>query len=210
METIRLLVQNLIVIIILAVFLELLLPGGEMKRYVKFVMGLLVMVAVLGALGSLFKGDWYFTLPEQAVGRDEQASPALGEIMATAKRVGQNQQARALEEYKRALARQVSALAGMYPEVTVLAVDVDIYTDEKSTKYGQIKEIRLTVKSSRPENNSSGEIRIRVGGGGQTNPPASGGLSPEVESRLKTVIASYYNLQPDQVRIVEESQERKE
>ncbi|MGB9846901.1 MAG: stage III sporulation protein AF, partial [Desulfotomaculales bacterium] len=65
LETVRSLVQNLVVVIILAIFLDLFLPSGDMKRYVKFVMGLLVIIAVLGALGNLFKGDWVSFLPEQ-------------------------------------------------------------------------------------------------------------------------------------------------
>ena len=47
MEIIRSLVQNLIVIIILAVMLDMFLPAGEMRKYVKMVMGLLIIVAVV-------------------------------------------------------------------------------------------------------------------------------------------------------------------
>ena len=40
-------VKNLLVIIILASFLELLLPGGGMKPYVRLAIGMFVLIAVL-------------------------------------------------------------------------------------------------------------------------------------------------------------------
>ena len=39
-------VKNLLVIIILASFLELLLPGGGMKPYVRLAIGMFVLIAV--------------------------------------------------------------------------------------------------------------------------------------------------------------------
>lgn len=211
METVRSLVQNLVVVIILAIFLDLFLPSGDMKRYVKFVMGLLVIIAVLGALGNLFKGDWVSFLPEQATGKDEQAGVSLSEIMASAEKINQNRQVRMLEEYRRAIARQVSALAGLYPDVSVQAVEVDVYAEEKDPKFGQIKEIRLAVKNFRTEEESLAwpQIKIeigsenQVGSGAGSLPQGTGALAPETKKKLQIVIANYYNLQPDQVRVTE-------
>ena len=58
MEVIRNLVQSLVIIIILAMFLEMLLPAGQMRAYVKMVMGLLVIIAVIQAVGSMAR--WSF------------------------------------------------------------------------------------------------------------------------------------------------------
>jgi stage III sporulation protein AF len=212
LETVRSLVQNLVVIIILAIFLDLFLPSGDMKRYVKFVMGLLVIIAVLGALGSILKGDWVSFLPEQATGKDEQAGVSLNEIMASAEKINQNRQVRMLEEYRRAIARQVSALAGLYPDVSVQTVEVDVYAEEKDPKFGQIKEIRLAVKNSRAEEKrlAGPQIKIEIGAGENeagsgagSLPQGTGALAPETRKKLQIVIANYYNLQPDQVRVTE-------
>ncbi|MGQ9823409.1 MAG: stage III sporulation protein AF [Desulfotomaculales bacterium] len=212
METVRSLVQNLVVIIILAIFLDLFLPSGDMKRYVKFVMGLLVIIAVLGALGSIFKGDWVSFLPEQATGKDEQAEVSLGEIMARAEKINQNRQVRMLEEYRRAIARQVSALAGLYPDVGVQDVEVDVYAEEKDPKFGQIKEIRLAVKNFRTEEErlAGPQVKIQIGAGDNQVSSGAGGLpegtgvlAPETKKKLQIIIANYYNLQPDQVRVTD-------
>ncbi|WP_180261144.1 stage III sporulation protein AF, partial [Desulforamulus profundi] len=47
LESIKTLVQVLVIIIVLAVFLEMLLPSSQMQDYVKMVMGLLVIIVVL-------------------------------------------------------------------------------------------------------------------------------------------------------------------
>lgn len=218
MEIIRLLVQNLIVIVVLAVFLEILLPAGEMKRYVKLVMGLLVIITVLGALGSLFRGNWALELPEQAIGDGNAGATGLTEIMAGANKLSQDHRARALAEYRRSLARQVSALAGLSGEVTVLSAEVDVYAEDNNPKFGQVKEIRVMVKSgaqpgSRRENTLTQPVKIQVGEKGPGEPAKTGReqapnqsqtLPGEVKNKFKTTLANFYNISPEQVKIIEE------
>lgn len=218
MEIIRLLVQNLIVLVVLAVFLELLLPAGEMKRYVKLVMGLLVIIAVLGTLGSLFRGDWTLQLPEPAFGNSQIGGTGLPEIMAGANKLSQDHRARALAEYRRALARQAGALAGLSGEVTVLSAEVDVYDEEKNPQFGQIKEIRLVVKKAPPagrgENALTEPVKIQVGAqkpdesgkaGREQMRNQSSALPEEVKSKLKATLASFYNISPEQVKVSEGS-----
>jgi len=218
LEIIRLLVQNLIVLVVLAVFLELLLPAGEMKRYVKLVMGLLVIIAVLGALGSLLRGDWTLQLPEPALGDSRAGGAGLTEIMAGANRLSQDHRARALAEYRRALARQAGALAGLSGEITVLSAEVAVYDEEKNPQFGQIKEIRLVAKKAPPagrgENALTGPVEIQIGAQKPDEPGKAGreqmqnqssALPEEVKSKLKTTLASFYNISPEQVKISEGS-----
>ncbi len=216
MEIIRLLVQNLIVIIILSTFLEMLLPAGEMKRYTKLVMGLLVIITVLGALGSLLRGDWARELPEQAIGVRQPGAAGLSEIMASAKKVSQEHLKRAGEEYRRSLARQVSALAGLSGEVEVLWVEVDIYDEESNPKFGQVKEIRLAASGARlpaQERNTLAEpIKIEVGEQKKKEsfvrerPDQAQCLSSAVKDKLKTTIANFYGLSQEQVKVFEGNQ----
>ena len=218
MEIIRLLVQNLIVIVVLTVFLEILLPAGEMKRYVKLVMGLLVIITVLGALGSLFRGNWALELPGQVVGDGRAGVVDLPEIMAGANKLSRDHQVRALDVYRRSLARQVSALAGLSGEVTVLSAEVDVYAEEKEPKFGQVKEIRLVVKRGRSggqrENPVTRPVKIRVGEKEPGEPAETGreqatgqaeSLPGEIKKKVKTTLASFYNISPEQVKIIEEN-----
>ena len=87
MEVIRTLVKNLIFIAMLAVFLPMLLPFGEMQRYVKMVLGLLVMVAVLQAAGEATKGSWPEEIPALTITGGSAAAPSLAEITAKGQKI---------------------------------------------------------------------------------------------------------------------------
>ncbi|HAU32170.1 MAG TPA: stage III sporulation protein AF, partial [Desulfotomaculum sp.] len=148
MESIRLLVQNLIVIIMLAVFLEMLLPQSDLRRYIRLVMGLLIIVAVLQAVSSLAKSNWRQALPEQAIGAESTGFPSLSEITAAGENLNKDQRAQAQEKYRQSLARQVSALVGVRSDVEVVSTEVQIYDEPDSQKLGQIKKIFLRLKNS--------------------------------------------------------------
>lgn len=53
MESLQTLVRNLAIILLLASFLEMLLPNKSMKGFVKLVMGLFVISAILTPLTTL-------------------------------------------------------------------------------------------------------------------------------------------------------------
>lgn len=51
--------QKLVYLAIFATIIELLLPNGEIRRYIKMVMGLVFVLAILSPLFNLLKGnDW--------------------------------------------------------------------------------------------------------------------------------------------------------
>ncbi|MCS5694797.1 stage III sporulation protein AF [Desulfofundulus thermocisternus] len=214
MELIRQLVQNLIVIVVLAVFLEMLLPAGDMRRYVKMVMGLLIIVVVLQAIGGIVRGDWQRHL-EPAINAASPGVPDLKEILAAGQRLKDGQEQKALEEYRQGLSRQIVALAGLNSEVQVVKARVEIYADPGDRRYGQIREVFLLLAAARPRiqeqgSGSRGEqlvepVTINVGEGAQ---PVQGEVNakpgPEAEkaaARLARVVADFYNLSPDQVKV---------
>lgn len=71
-------IQQLIVAVILATLLDLLLPNNTMQRYVRFVMGLMILTIILSPLFSLLKNDWspeqWFALSDEVSGELESLS----------------------------------------------------------------------------------------------------------------------------------------
>ncbi|MEW5899097.1 MAG: stage III sporulation protein AF, partial [Bacillota bacterium] len=81
---------------------------------------------------------------------------------------------------------------------------------------GQIKEIRLVVKKAPPagrgENALIGPVKIQVGtqkpdetgkAGREQTQIQSSALPEEVKSKLKTTLATFYNISPEQVKVSE-------
>lgn len=209
MDIIRSLIQNLIVIIILAVLLEMFLPAGELRKFVKMVMGLLIIVAVVQAVGNLIHWDYAGDFPALTAQGNQYKPP---EIMEAGKKLAEDQQQKALEEYKNGIARQAMALVSSNNKVSILGVDVKVQTDQSEPGYGQLKEIILTVgpKNERNERQSSGTgikevepVLVRpdtaVASDGaevaEKQPPQ------EVVSSLVATLANFYNLSPEQVKV---------
>lgn len=207
MEQIRLLVQNLVVVVVLGVFLEMFLPQNEMRRYVRLVMGLLIVVAVLQAIGGLVRGDWQELLPEPALSLRPFESAKLPEVLAAGKELQALQRGKALEEYRRGLARQISALASMGGNVEVKEVQVEIYDREQDKHFGQIKEVSLllTPAGKAPSYPGVAPVMVRVEQPVQEAGKTAGDeLPPGVEETVERVtrtLANFYNLSPSQIRV---------
>ncbi|MFA5384899.1 MAG: stage III sporulation protein AF [Eubacteriales bacterium] len=215
MEAVRLLVQNLIVIIMLAVFLEMFLPQSDLRRYIRLVMGLLVIVAVLQVLSSLSKSSWQQALPEQAISAESPVFPSLSEITAAGENLNKDQRAQAQEKYRQSLARQVSALVGIRSDVEVVSAQVQTYDEPDSQKLGQIKKITLHLKNNASP--AEGEkksivkpVEIQAGKNApgpvtKTNDPKKGSQIPnQTKDKLVTILTNFYSLSPEQIIILEE------
>jgi len=184
METVRSLVQNIIVIVILAVFLEMLLPAGEMRRYIRLVMGMLVIMAVLQAAAGLVGNDFNLEMPDVFAAAEPPAR-RLDDILEEGANLFESQQQDALEQYKKGLAKQVAGLARLNGEARVAGVNVLVEENPRAPDYGRIKEIHLTLAALDTGKSSNGqdsgivepvriEVKGNVPGGGVGNENISG------------------------------------
>jgi len=209
-EVIRSLIQNLIVIVILAMFLEMLLPAGEMRKYVQMVIGLLIIVAVVQAVGELVHRDYTGDLPSLT---GKEGDERLSMIMESGKKISDEQQQKAIEHYKRGLANQVIALAGINKEVPVVDAEVIVNTERGGANYGQISKIVMFVEKD------PGKVDNRIVEGDAASikpvtvqvrqkPDSKEWIEAEtvppdeaVAGLIKTV-ANFYNLKQEQVKCV--------
>ncbi len=216
LEAVRILVQNLIIIAVLAVFLEMLLPVSQLRSYVKMVMGLLIIVAVLQALGNIAGRDWLADLPELGGATGTQEGK-INDIMADGKKINQRNEAKAVEEYRKGIARQISALAGLNGKVSLISADVLVQEDSSAKDFGQVKEIRLVVGKPGEGGTGGGSIGVQpvqpvmVGQPGEGDGPVQGDIPGELRpslDRLGSTVANFYNIPPERVKVVYRSNER--
>ncbi len=211
MDIIRSLVQSLIVIVILAVFLEMLLPAGGVNKYVKMVVGLLIIVAVVQAVGNLLHFDFTGEL-QPYVQKKEDFS--FSTILENGERINAEQQVTAIEQYRQGLENQIKALARVNREVSVIDVKVEVQTQKNEIEYGQLQEIVLFVSGSagteptEPQNDQVDvevepvTVRVeRLKEDKQAGDEVPGPPREEVSGLINT-IADFYNISPEQVRVV--------
>lgn len=101
METIYLLVRNIIFIILIAVFIEMLLPMKETRRFLEVVVGLFVLITILNPIVSLIQQEPQLQLDIQEGNKQE-----LDEILNQGKQLQQVQVEQARSNYGKRIEEQ--------------------------------------------------------------------------------------------------------
>ncbi|MBO8137301.1 MAG: stage III sporulation protein AF [Desulfotomaculum sp.] len=199
MEILSRLVESLVVIVMLAVFLELLLPTSTMQNYVKMVMGLLVVIAVLQVLFDFFHADFNLYVPEISA----EPSITLEQIQVNAKELSEEYKDKAVEDYRQGVKKQVMALASLNQEVEVLDAGVELDTSE-GKNFGQLQFIQLTVaeKSRGNDSNKVKPVEIKVQTGERSTAHEQDIERQQTVNKLAKTVADFYNLPDDKVKVI--------
>lgn len=206
MESIKALVQVLIIIIVMAVFIEMLLPSSSMHDYVKMVMGLLVIVVVLEAGANLVNQDLNFELPAL---QQSSTGPPLETIMGEGQKLAGKNKEQAMAEYQQGLEKQVLALARLQNGLHVTSAQIKTTGKPEDPEYGrltgvvlEISESPLDESSSTVENVSPVEITV---GANRSEGGASGTtlVNSDQAKKLARTVANFYNIPVEQVQVVE-------
>ncbi|MEW6457474.1 MAG: stage III sporulation protein AF [Bacillota bacterium] len=190
MEALQSLVRELVTLVILAVVLELLLPEGDLRRYVRMVLGLLIIVAVLQAAVGFWNRDLAADLSWVTLGQPDRAGTR--EILREGERLWQVGQTRALDEYEEGLARQIRALAGLNQEVPVADVRVRLAWGKTAGEPGRLEEVILILGVQHGDADD-----VPVG----AFPGAEPAVDPQAVARLRGLVADFYGLTREQVSV---------
>jgi stage III sporulation protein AF len=105
-QTLQNLVRNLVVILLLATFLEMLLPNKSMRGFVQMVMGLFVISAILAPITTFLHTPLEMEIPAWAATRPQDL-PAIA-TEGQGQKLAQNA---VQEQYRQILINQIKALA---------------------------------------------------------------------------------------------------
>jgi stage III sporulation protein AF len=187
------LVRQVVLIVLLAVFVEMLLPAGDLSRFVRLTMGLFVVAAILTSFAQLLPR----IAPAMAGFRAVGTAVEMAEIRRQAQALQQYQQDLALEHYRQQLAGQVAALLRSTEGLEVRQVQVFLEEDKEPGASGAIRQLQIEARP-RPR----GTVAPVTGGVGGENAP-EGPAAAVAGAREK--LAFFYGLSPEQVviRLVE-------
>lgn len=199
MQELSQLVQSLVIIVMLAVFLELLLPSSGMRSYVQMVMGLLVVIAVLQVIFKFINTDFKLQVPEVST----TPIASMEHIQTNAQKITEHYKDRAVEDYKTGIAKQVLALARLNQELTIVDARVELHT-EPGEQYGRLASIGLVVTDQPPgAAGSIATVEIAVGAE-QQGELTSEQLTTEKKQAVEKItdmVAGFYNLSKEQVQV---------
>jgi len=191
-QTLQTLVRNLAMILLLATFLEMLLPNKSMRGFVQMVMGLFVISAVLAPITTFLHTPLAMDIPAWTV-TSPQDLPVIASDGQGVK-VGRDA---VQEQYRQILVHEIEALAlGTHG---VGAASADIKFEEGTggvIDQPKIREVNVRLTSV------TGEIRpvqpVTIG----QSPPSPQTQSPRAEE-VREKIATFMNMSKEKIFIQE-------
>lgn len=185
-------VKNIILIVLFASFLELLLPNSSLQRFIRVIMGLLVMLAILNPAIDLVQGNWTAgDIPTLGSGGQKQA-----DIIRSANTAAAERERLAKEIYIRDISKQVRALVMAIDGVSDVRVALELEEKPEQGATGAIKMITLFVK---PGNISKPGTIDKVSVGASEHPELE--LKDTVRNKIKSTLTELYHLRGDQIDI---------
>lgn len=196
MENLHTLVRNLAIILLLASFLEMMLPSKSMQGFVKLVMGLFVISAILTPISSLLRMPLEMSIPawtEAAAG--DMPVLASGD---EGSRIGIDA---VQEQYKTIIKNQIKALALGVPGVKKAEVEVELAEGSGGlTDQPRINQIRIQINSESQEIKPVQEVII--GGEKESEQENEQELS-QLEQEVREKVAVLMQLSTDKISVHE-------
>ncbi len=201
-------IRQIVILVLIAAFLDLLLPSGSMDRYVKLVMGLLIVMAMLSPVFRLLDRE-----PDLAAIRLKPDTDPPVESMENIQSRGEqmeeaaNRQVR--DEAERRLESTLSSeVAGKFK---VEVVKADVTMSESRTDDMEIKQVELRIRSREPEASPAEQETVRpvepvnIMVGSLSDGPDAAGKSEETEQtrRIARWVAEYLGLSESLVTVTE-------
>ncbi len=137
-------IRNIVLVIMLNTFLEIMMPSSKLRSYVRVIMGFFLIIVLLQPLGELLELPGHgLTLGTQEL--------LTREILAEGEKMEDKNRELVLRNYGIALAQQVESIVCMHPEIERAYAQVFL------TAEGELERIWVRVHT---EEISKGQIQI--------------------------------------------------
>jgi len=196
-------IKHIILIILFATFLELLLPNSNYKKFVKVIMGLLVLQAVLQPVIDIVQHQGRESKVTEVTSHSILDKPQ--DITDQTAKLQVERDRLALEQYRQELTKQIQVLASSVAGVAEVSASISLNEQKREKGYGAIKTVTLSAKPSnmvKAPLNIEHIKQVEVGEVGNKKSVLSV-LPDHVKTQIKKVITDFYHLGADQVIIVD-------
>ncbi|SMC58984.1 stage III sporulation protein AF [Sporomusa malonica] len=198
-DSITVWVKSIIFVVLFASFLELLLPNNSMQRFIRVIMGLFIMLAILNPIISVIETrlteDQIPTLATRA-----ESDLSDGNILSAANHVTGKRNELARELYIRDLSKQIRATVLAIDGVADAKVTVAIADAAQQENVGKIKSVVVYIEPGIiADERKIAKVVIRPDVVETTN--KSDKLSQSVIDKVKRAVTELYQLKSNQVEV---------
>lgn len=198
-ESITLWIKSIIFVVLFASFLELLLPSNNMQRFVRVILGLFIMLAILNpVIGFIEKGLASDQLPALAA-RTENSLDL--NILSAANNVAGKREQIARDMYIRDLSKQIRATVLPIDGVAdaKVTVSIDTESDQKSKSIGKIKNVVIYIEPGIPAERKVTKITINHSAAEVANDSEK--LPSALVAKVKKSISELYQIKANQIEV---------
>ncbi len=214
MEVLKELVRNVVIIILLTTFLDMLLPSGSLRPFVKVIMGLFVLVSLLNPLLSFFLNENEF---EVFAWQQENSTAGFDTVLADSSRLNNVNQEIFLRNYASQIAVQMESLLKLVKGAEDINVQVVLEGGQQAGSLEGIKKVTVFVglikTASIPENKGQvvEPVKIKI----ESDQPSDREIAVEnkgadaknseqmiIESEISDILVKYFALKPAQISVV--------
>jgi stage III sporulation protein AF len=138
--------KQIILVVLLAVFLDFLLPSQTMQKYARLVMGMVLVSMMLVPIGNVLHMNWN-QVEEQVLQLLQQNSSqdSLSDIYRKAREIQNAEQSQTIEQWKQRVEEVVKQQIESQFDVNVTAMDVAI-TSKQNQDTPVVQSIQLTLE----------------------------------------------------------------
>ncbi len=206
LDMIRDLVRNVTIIVVIAGFLEMLLPSSELKKFVKAVLGLFILISMLNPLISLFDKN---VTSEVLAWQDPAKNRELNSILSQGEQISQEMDEKTKELYSKNVAKQIETIVKLVKGVAKVDAKVEMDHSNTDSGYDQISRVVLEVSIGEKSNQKDGLAKIdpvEINISPPENDPVENHGYDQIEKEITEALVNFYHLKEDQIKIVIMSQ----
>ena len=185
-------VKNIIFIVLFASFLELLLPNNGMQRFVRVIMGLFIMLAILNPVIDVVQNR-FTPIPVPALSTNSAHSSI---ILNNAKNASSEREQLSAEIFRKELAQQMKVMIAALDGVADAKVVINTNQDASSKLNNMVSSVVVYIT---PGIARSGAPIAKVTIGEQVG--ATTEVNAEFQHKVKRMIAELYQLPKEIIEV---------
>lgn len=188
MDTLTEIVRNLLVIIIISNFFELLVPDGNIKPFVRFTIGLFILITILSpTLAYIYNNrDFKVNLWDYSVKNFDQE-----QILTTGETINRQITGSNNNLIKEKVEGQISAMTMLVPGVEDVDIKADLYQD------GSIRKLDITVKPMQDVQYRENDVKAFS----HSKNSFTQEEQKQISNKITTIINNLYGLKSNHVNI---------
>lgn len=193
-------VRNVLVIVVLAAFLQLILPPGSMRRYAHLALALVMVLTLLGPLLALTQASWDIN---ELLGQ-AQTQAVWSELKANSELLQRQNDASLLRTYRDLLGSQIQEILVRIGEVELVTFQIELVEDQQADDFGRILSIRLQCKEGAENVKPVYQVSPVQIGEGTTKSQEQSQLSDWAKAKQRAIqqaLAKYFLLAEEQVLV---------